>query len=426
MLLRYTEKRLRAFLREIKELSTSEFPYRESEEALETLEEMFEYQLSRLGQLDKKSDEQVVQEKCGDVLRLMVIYLPILGFILRSTNVRNAFEVFGPTLRLVGDILEPDIALKERKTRLILSSEWAYSPYVYRELPLLPRFALIGLPAPESSNPFLVPLSGHELGHLVWVRNKQIESKIGQKIRKRIIENIRTRWDEYQQIFPGPPITPDKIEERLDAYPNWAIVDTWALKQAEESFCDFLGLCIFGTSFLYAFAYLTSPNLVYQRSVYYPKMKSRATNLIKAANIYKVKPPDNYASMFKDAATVLQSKSDEFRLSLADDAVQYVVEDLIHEAKGIVESSALKKPSEEEQEKEQDRIFKRLEKVVPAEHCKTLPDILNAAWKAHEHPGLWKDMEHIYKNKDSILANVLLKNIEVFYIEQIVGDENDT
>jgi hypothetical protein len=416
-LLNYTEKRLRTFLQEIRHLSTSEFPYPDSRVALDLLERMFDYQLTRLSELDEESNIQVINEKCGDVVRLIVIYLPVLGFILRSTNVRNAFEVYRPSLRLAGDIIEPLTPFKERKTRLILSSEWDYSPYVYRELPLLPGFALIGLPAPESSNPLLVPLSGHELGHVIWAKNK-IDSVFAPKIREKIIENIRTQWVEYKEIFQSPALTPDKIEERLDEYPNWAIADTWALKQAEESFCDFIGLCIFDTSFLHAFAYLISPNLLRQRSVYYPKMKSRVTNLLQAAKIYNVSTPPDYVALFEDDITPPRTKADEFRLSLADSGLQGVVNDLIIAAKGVIDSSALKKSPNEEQL----RIYKRLKAVVPAENCGTLPDILNAAWKLHGEDDRWKDIPHLHKKRDSILKNVVLKNIEVFEIEQIMGE----
>jgi hypothetical protein len=300
-------------------------------------------------------------------------------------------------------------------TRLILSSEWVYSPYVYYEIPYLPGFALIGLPAPESSNPFLVPLSGHELGHLVW-RKKELKSEIEPKIIEKIVEIIQARWAEYQQIFPFPEITPNEVRSHMFAVPNWEQAVDWALKQAEESFCDFVGLGIFGSSFLHAFAYLTSPNLSLMRSVYYPDMKARSANLLKAAKKYELDIPKDYESLFEDARHSQLTDADKFRLSLADAALNEIVNDLINKAKSIVDSSALEKPSKNEQE----RIYHRLKNVVPAEDCKTLPDILNAAWRAYEDPDLWKGNPRLKSNKDNILKNIVLKNIEVFEIEQIL------
>ena len=41
---------------------------------------------------------------------------------------------------------------------------------MYGSVNNLPGFVFIGLPAPESANPFLIPLGGHELGHSAWTQ----------------------------------------------------------------------------------------------------------------------------------------------------------------------------------------------------------------------------------------------------------------
>jgi hypothetical protein len=115
--------------------------------------------------LDVKSHPTVVLQQCGLSLNALFVAMPLAGFLVRSTNVRNAFELYRPLLRLARDLLEPTVTPDQRRTRLVLSSEWEYSPLSYSELPDLPGVVLIGLPAPESSNPLLVPLAGHELGH---------------------------------------------------------------------------------------------------------------------------------------------------------------------------------------------------------------------------------------------------------------------
>ena len=69
--------------------------------------------------------------------------------------------MYAPVLRLARRLLGPD-------TKLLLSSEWDYSPFVYLPTRDLPEFVLIGVPAYESSNPLLISLAGHELGHNVW------------------------------------------------------------------------------------------------------------------------------------------------------------------------------------------------------------------------------------------------------------------
>ena len=109
-------------------------------------------------------------------------YTPILGFILRSTNIRNAFEARGPLVRLAQKLLS-------KNTKLIVSSEWQYSPFVHPPIQDLKNFVLIGLPAPESSNPLIIPLAGHELGHAVLrtgTVNLHQSLKISDRIKKEI------------------------------------------------------------------------------------------------------------------------------------------------------------------------------------------------------------------------------------------------
>ena len=156
---------------------------------MECLEVLVSRQLAVLQQFDDSSNPEVVKQQCALGLRALFIYLPLSGFILRSTNNRNAFEVHGPLLRLAGSILEPGVIKKDFKTRLLLSSEWDYSPLLAL-YPALPDFVLIGLPAPESANPLLLPLAGHELGHLVWMKQPRL-ADLKQKTSQAIIEAIK-------------------------------------------------------------------------------------------------------------------------------------------------------------------------------------------------------------------------------------------
>ena len=110
-----------------------------------------------LESLSDDDDPNAVKTACNESLKQLFRILPLLGFIVRSTSVRNSFEVFWPLLRLARQVLQTD-------AKLILSSEWLYSPF-YRPSADLSDYVLLGFPASESSNPLLVPLAGHELGH---------------------------------------------------------------------------------------------------------------------------------------------------------------------------------------------------------------------------------------------------------------------
>jgi hypothetical protein len=387
----------------------------------ERLQKKFEDHLSILE--DSATDKDCIEQECLLVNEGIMIYQPILGFILRSTNVRNAFEVYGPILRIVGSILEPGIDIKEIKTRLILSSEWDYTPSVYRELPALPGFALVGLPAPESSNPLLVPLFGHELGHVIWER-KEMEIEVRDKLLDKIFEIIRERWSDFVEIFHDHQEAEiDNLEDNSAISEDLTLSLELALRQAEESFSDFVGLYLFGKSFLHAFAYLISPGLPFTRDVEYPNMRTRVKNLLKAAATYKIKISDGYELLFEDSDSPKMTAADEFSLILTEMALERIVNDLIAKAKGIISSSVFKKPWKKPTRKEQERIYKMLKNVVPATGCNTLPDILNAAWKAYEDPRLWDDIPHVMKKKDSVLKDLILKNIEVYEIEQIMSKQ---
>ena len=126
--------RVAAVLDEIGRLRQSEFPYSHPREALDLLAERFRKQQSLLEKAAPASTD-VINNVCSVSLYELLVYLPILGFILRSTNVRNAFEVYAPLLRLARKILGND-------TKLIVSSEWELSPFVYRGIIGLGGFVL--------------------------------------------------------------------------------------------------------------------------------------------------------------------------------------------------------------------------------------------------------------------------------------------
>ncbi len=417
--LEFAKRRLSAFVDELGKLSESEFPYSHSKLALEQLQKLFQRKLERIKAFKETSDPAIVKQECALVLRALFEYLPLAGFILRSTNVRNAFEVFGPLLRLASNILEPGVSKKDRKTKLVLSSEWDYSPFIYREIPDLPGFVLIGLPAPESANPLLIPLAGHEFGHSVYGKLK-LARTLMPRVKQRILSVIETRWDEYHNLFHG--IKKEELTTNMFAFETWSQSVVWCLRQAEETFCDFVGLRIFGSSFLNAFAYLLSPNAG-PRSVMYPNMSKRIDHLLEAATIFKIEVPLNYKTIFEDDPAASLTASDTFRVSLADQALESMVSEIIDDADAAMKTSLGSNDSEAEKSRgEIDRICQRFQRVVPAEGCRNIPDLLAASWKAFNNPDLWKDLPEIHRNRDKVLKELVLKNIEIFEIEQILKD----
>jgi hypothetical protein len=416
----YTKKRVQALLEEAAHVADSEFPYQGSRLALDRIVQFFKARRTTLDGFHPNTDPVAVKQTCSLVLRDLFTYLPFLGFILRSTNVRNAFEVFRPLLRLACDILEPGPPTIPKRTQLVLSSEWDYSPFVYSEVPELPGFVLIGIPSPESANPLLVPLAGHELGHSVWKKNKSaLQRRWEPRVRQAALAAILQRWNEYAAIFPQFATSTAQFQTNTNAYTRtWAQSVTLGLRQAEESFCDFLGLRLFGWAYLEAYAYLLAPGTAGPRSPIYPRTHARIDNLLEAARTFGVVPTPGYRDLFDDSAALPLSREDAFRLEIADAARQQLVGDLIKEAEQVVVASGLPSPSEGEA----DEAYKRFKLFVPREKCRCLADIINGAWKAFRDPQFWQESDLTPEKRDETLKELVLKNIELFEIEQILKE----
>lgn len=415
LVLNYTIKRLRAFLDQIDRVLGSEFAYSSSIEALCRIRDSFSARVDVLQRLDHPNRHTLptIRENCTQATNALVKYLPLLGFILRSTNVRNAFEAYYPLLRLARDVLERKGSANTQKTRLILSSEWRYSPFI-QSTPDLPGFFMIGVPATESDNPFVVPLAGHELGHAVW-KKEQLDVALSIKIETTVLSAIKSRPGEFKDIF-GFSVDQLQIDDLFTLELLSPAIE-WAKRQTMETYCDFFGLHIFGTSFLHAFAYLLSQsqNTEGRRSGGYPPLRTRAQNLVGAARAFGVRVPDDYASLFEDNEMPIGTEKEKLLIRAADEVLDRMVPELITK----IGQFMLTSPSTGRSEEEVSRILECYKRVMPAERCKSVADILNAAWVAFHDPTLWKDIPQIYKKKEQVLKSLVLKNLEIFDLEHV-------
>ena len=81
-------RRVRAFIAEIGTLEGSDFPHDDAEEALAEIKTHFVDLLESMGGLED-APLRTLKEMCLDVDLSSESYTPVLGFLLRSTNVRN-------------------------------------------------------------------------------------------------------------------------------------------------------------------------------------------------------------------------------------------------------------------------------------------------------------------------------------------------
>ena len=262
--------RLKAALQEVDRVKQSEFPYDHSQTALDIVESLLRRHLVNLDQFSDSTPPSLIRNECSLSLYRLFLYLPILGFILRSTNIRNAFEIYSPLLRLSRRILGPT-------TKLVLSSEWEYSPYTYSPITEIQDYVLIGFPASESSNPLLVPLAGHELGHHLW-KVEHLSDHYQHDLETKVVAEItQNRWAEYHELFPQ--FKPVDLTEDVSAHRTWRPAYTWGILQAEEIFGDLLAVRVFHEAYLHAFIYFSSPGTPGQRAADYPNLRRRARHI---------------------------------------------------------------------------------------------------------------------------------------------------
>ncbi len=397
----YTKNRITATLEEIGRLMQSEFSAQHPKDAMNILQDKFKEQLSVLKRIGENVPLEIAKTQCNASLERLFVYVPILGFILRSTNVRNGFEAYGPLLylaeRLMGDA-----------TKLIVSSEWNFSPFSYYSITDLPGFVLIGLPATESSNPLIIPLAGHELGHSAWKLNKladQFTNSIKQRVLKEIKNNM---WAEYEKLFPQ--FKKADLEDDMFASLSWEPARRWSLLQVEEIFCDFLGVRLFAESYLYAFMYLLAPGTSGRRPLGYPNMRDRISYLTKAAKELNVDIPIDFVSSFM-SETGPSDPTTRFLVSIADTVSASCVSDLLNVVREFADGRNAPHRNANRAKDIADR-FK--EWVVPTAQEEALVDILCAAWMCNLNEHLWDHVHQIELGDwRRVLRDLTFKSMEV-------------
>lgn len=147
-------------------------------------------------------------------------------------------------------------------------------------------------------------------------------------------------------------------------------------------------------------------------------MRQRIANLVKAAIEYKVKVRSGYEDQFDDFETPDLTSENEFRLEVADEALDKSIPVLIKQADDVIKAAGIQTSTPQEVKK----ILERFKLVVPAEGSQTLADILNAAWAAFLNQRFWEDISQIKVKREKVLKELVLKNIEIFEIEQILKE----
>jgi hypothetical protein len=157
------------------------------------------------------------------------------------------------------------------------------------------------------------------------------------------------------------------------------------IRQVEELFCDFVGLCLFGKSYLFAFDYVISPTICGSRIGDYPNTKTtRAILLVKYGEQLGFKM-DGYENRFIDEKMPGVNEQD-FLVKMADIAVSTWTDRIFEIARNHVFSSVGTCLVEEHE------LYARkcFAACVPTPKSISLGDLINAAWAVHNDMSLSK------------------------------------
>jgi hypothetical protein len=369
-----TKKKLHAFTDLISQLLLSDFPHSSSRDALQLLQRFFSAQSTRLDRAFLSADSDIISQTCITINERIRQYLPILGFLLRSTNVRNTFESYYVLLQIAKALLGAD-------AKVIVSSEWDFSPLTYpMSVTALPGYVLLGMPSSESSNALILSLVGHELGHSVW-QNEQFENSYTPDVERRVIQHLKDNWGAFQASSSqhvGIKPTDSEFSTNTTLINVRSAIVGLCLGQLEETFCDAIGICLFGASYAHAFHYLLAPSLGGTRPLEYPRLTVRAGNLSRYGGIdLTTLGFSEYAKEFQDKQPNLSDR-DLFISVSADELCISMSATIYDQARNIVFAKA---DSFRWNENDENDIVLMFNNHVPATKPRSLADILNAGWK---------------------------------------------
>lgn len=411
-LLKQTRQRVGKVLELIQALTAQDFPHADSEHTLQFIGEQFEDIQETLSNLDPAlHDPRTIRVNCRVALEAISQYLPVLGFVQRSTDVVGALEMHRPLHRIVKGTVG-------REAHLLLTSDWEYSPYTYVHERLLKKgIVLVGLPASEAGNGLIMPLAGHEIGHNVWHAGDLDQHFAPIAFRALVAELTGERLREFQK-YAGE-IEPHQVDD-LAGQAVWEPAYAWTMSQCQEMFCDFVGLLLFRESYLHAFQYLLSPGGG-ARDPTYPSTRSRATYLVQAAVRLGVQAQSDYIESFDDESSDAKDK-DAFLLSVSDAARESMTDALVSMAETKLAGCVRDAHSIDERQ----LVLAAFARGTPASGGIKLVNLVNAAWEIEsagitiwqrEYPKLAKDP----KECSRVLNELFLKSLEVLEIELLQG-----
>ncbi len=399
----FAAQKVEATLHLLEEISSIEFPHDDSTQALAELKVILEDVLSDLETAKRLPLETgLLRSTQLSSLEKVINALDLAGLVANSANIRNAFEGHGPLLDIARRLVGSD-------AHLVLSFQWEWVPFTYPQTSILSNYIIIGLPASEASNALVLPAVGHELGHSLW-RKEGLDSTLQANVRERIIEKITGEfWQKFKKLHPHAK--KGNIGDMVNQI-TWLPAFRWTIRQTEELFCDFIGLFIFGSSYLDCMAYLLSPVFSEARPCEYPSMQQRARYLEEAAAHLGVSVPNQFSTQFDEEGMHTLLENEQLLLSIADKIVSDISRDIRARAFDLCRQR-LGSFGDDNHE----ALKTCFEHYIPGETANNLRSILVAGWETFKSPQFLPDEKDLFRATS--LNQLIFKTMEIFEIKRI-------
>lgn len=390
LIVRQTLDRLRSVKSLIQSVAQNDFPFDDSRDALDAIEDLIDGQIEQLeDQITESSDLAATRTFCERANDDINTALPVLGLIQRSADPIGAQELQWPLKQLT------KLALDDEDAKLVITSDWNYSPFTLIPTPVAQRkIVLVGMPVSEANNALVAPLAGHELGHNIW-----LSRSYGVDLKSDVVARVNAlkKWTDK-----------DRSEGRQ------SMAFECAHYQVEEIFCDIIGLLMFRESYLHAFRYLLSADRESTRSGNYPSIANRTTILCESAKKASIAIPPDFSKSFHTGSSLHSFLPLNEVHTIADKAARQTADKVYKCAKAIVDKADLCKSTSAGVK----HVLSHFKRRVPARDVQCFQDIINAAWQFQIEDGnaLIPDAK---TREVSLVSELTFKTCEVFQIESL-------
>ena len=379
------------FLQHLDRVADSVFPHDDGRTALRDIRTAFEAQRELQSSIPEGASPDITDQFLREVRDLVRMYTRVLGIILRSTNLRNNFEIYFPLKKLAKQFLGDDV-------RLLISSEWDFIPFTYpMSFEAVPNLILVGSPATEAQNLLVTPLAGHEIGHSIW-----FQKAVGDALNDTIIEAVSKYFDVH----------PPKLKTAMSSLNGASIdiaqeqVEVSLKRKAEEAFCDIVGLKLFGSAYLFAFEYYMAPGRKHVSNEY-PSDIVRINILKQSARIYDIPTPTDIFEGWEEPAI---QRGANALYEIADIILSNCVSEILKIVDTIFKEADIESPREEKISE----VLESFDRYEPYGGEAWFSEIVNALWKAASNMNLKNDDASV---QFRALTEIALKSVEVSEIQ---------